>query len=123
WREIEATEGHATPGEWAAVLGGAVEPVHGLTLEQLRRVDRVRHALDGDVDAAVRRLAAGHLDHLTRRIRPTRRWDDIVLSADRLELLRSIVDRTTHARRVYEDWGYPAIPSRGVVALFSGPSG
>ena len=123
WREVEAPAGDATSAEWAQIAGTAVDPVHRLTLEQLERVGRAARALHGDVDAAVRRLAAGNLDQLTRRIQPTRSWNDIVLSPDRMELLQSIVDRALHARRVYEDWGFQSTPSRGVIALFSGPSG
>jgi ATP-dependent 26S proteasome regulatory subunit len=123
WHEVEAPAGDATAAEWAQIAGTEADPVHRLTLEQLERVGRAARALHGDVDAAVRRLAAGNLDQLTRRIRPTRDWDDIVLSADRMELLRSIVERVMHARRIYEEWGFQATPSRGVIALFSGPSG
>src|SRR5262249_40080506 len=112
WREIEAPAGNATPEEWAELLGTSVDPVHRLTVEQLERVGGASRALEGDVDAAVRRLAAGNLDHLTRRIRPTRGWDDIVLSPDRMELLQSIVERVVHARRVYEDWGFQTTPSQ-----------
>jgi AAA+ superfamily predicted ATPase len=122
WREVEAPSGDATVAEWAAILGG-VDPSHALSLDQLHNVARARDALGGDVDAAVRRLAAGKLEQVTRRIRPTRRWDDIILSPDRRELMMSIVERTRHSRQVYEDWGFQATPSSGVVALFSGPSG
>lgn len=122
WTEVEAPSGDATIDEWASILGD-VEPVHGLSLDQLHNVARARAALGGDVDAAVRRLAAGKLEQVTRRIRPTREWDDIVLSPDRRELMQSIVERTRHSRQVYEDWGFQATPSSGVVALFAGPSG
>ena len=71
WIEIEAPGGVATVEEWAALLGD-VEPAHGLTLEQLHHVARATDALGGDVDAGVRRLAAGMLEQVTRRIRPTR---------------------------------------------------
>lgn len=123
WREVESDGGDATEEEWSELLGGDVPRSHRLTLDQLDRVARVFGGVGGDLDAAVRRLAAGQLDQLTRRIRPTRKWDDIVLSPDRVELLRSIVDRVHHDATVYDRWGYPAIPSRGLVALFSGPSG
>ena len=71
----------------------------------------------------MRRLASGQIDKLARRIRPTRSWDDIVVSPDRVQLLRELVSRYRHADEVYERWGFSAAPSRGQVALFSGPSG
>ncbi len=123
WREVETPARPATPAEWAAVVGSDVDPVHGLSLDQLRRVAKVLGTVEGDIDAAVRRLAAGRLEHLTRRVRPTRSIDDIVLSDDRLQLLQSIIDRMRHGDQVYREWGYPTIPSRGVVALFAGPPG
>ena len=42
---------------------------------------------------------------------------------DRLQLLQSVIDRMRHGDQVYREWGYPTIPSRGVVALFAGPPG
>ncbi len=86
-------------------------------------MSRAYPAVGGDLDAAVRRLVSGRLEHLARRIRPTRDWDDIVLSDDRMELLHSIVARYRFADQVFDDWGFAATPSRGLVALFSGPSG
>ncbi len=123
WTEVHATTTEPTDVEWDAVFGPSVERTHRLTFDQMHRVQRVRDAVGGDVDAAVRRLASGPLEHLTRRITPTRGWDDIVVSPERLALLQSIVDRYQHGHTVYDSWGFTATPSRGLVALFSGPSG
>jgi hypothetical protein len=123
WVEVDAPASDATDEEWRDVLGAAIQRTHHLTFDQLLRVQRVLPAAGGDLDAAVRRLGGGRLEQLARRIRPRRVWGDIVLSADRLELLRSVVDRYRYAESVYDDWGFSATPSRGVVALFSGPSG
>ena len=97
----------ATPAEWAAAIASPdVEPVHGLSLDQLRRVAKILGTVGGDLDAAVRRLAAGRLEHLTRRVRPDARLDDIVLQrSDRLQLLQSIIDRIRHGDQVYREWG------------------
>jgi len=123
WTEVVAPTSEPTDAEWTDVFGPGVDRSHRLTFDQMYRVQRARDAVGGDIDAAVRRLASGPLEHLTRRITPTRTWDDIVLSPDRLALLRSVVDRYQHANEVYDDWGFSATPSRGLVALFSGPSG
>jgi AAA+ superfamily predicted ATPase len=122
WTEVSVAPREVTDDEWRAVLGDT-ERTHRLTHEQLATVGRVFPAVDHDLDAAVRRLVSGRMEHLARRIRPTRHWDDIVLSPDRAELLRSLVDRYRYADRVYDEWGFSASPSRGLVALFSGPSG
>ena len=97
---------------------------HPLTADQLEPVGRAFVATGGDLDAAVRRLVSGRLEQLARRIRPHRSWDDLVLSGDRTAVLRTIVDRYQHAEQVYDEWGFAAsVSSRGIVSLFSGPSG
>ncbi|HSL74039.1 MAG TPA: ATP-binding protein [Ilumatobacteraceae bacterium] len=123
WREVHAEPTEPTDAEWAVAFGDSAERTHRLTFDQLHRVQRTRAAVGGDIDAAVRRLAGGPLERLTRRISPRHSWDDIVLSPDRLALLRSVVERYRHANEVYDDWGFSPNPSRGLVALFAGPSG
>ena len=122
WVDRYAAALEPTDDEWVAALGAAPR-THLLTAAQLRLVERTYPASGGDLDAAVRRLAGGHIDRLARRIRPSRTWDDIVLSPDRLQLLREVVARYRHADEVYDVWGFASSPSRGQVALFSGPSG
>jgi AAA+ superfamily predicted ATPase len=121
--ELEAPLDDPTDEEWQAALGVGVERTHRLTPDQLRLVARVLPARGFDLDAAVRRLGSGKLDRLARHIRPSRTWDDIVLDPERKEHMRSIVHRYRFADRVYRDWGFEAVPSAGVVALFVGPSG
>jgi AAA+ superfamily predicted ATPase len=121
--ELEAPLDEPTDEEWEAALGPGVPRTHRLTPDQLRLVGRVLPAKGHDLDAAVRRLGSGKLDRLARHIRPRRTWDDIVLDAERKEQMRAIVHRYRFAERVYGDWGFEAVPSAGVVALFVGPSG
>ena len=123
WAEVAAPSPEPTAQEWERAFGPSTDRTHRLTYDQLTRVRPAHEAVGGDLDSAVRRLAMGRLDQLTQRIRPTRTWDDIVLSADRRDLLHSVVDRYLHANKVYDQWGFAPTPSRGLVALFSGPSG
>ena len=122
WVEHLAPDHDVTDDEWADAFGGAPR-AHRLSPEQVELVGKAYVARHGDFDAAVRRLVSGRLEKLARRIRPTRGWDDIVLPAEPMEQLRGIVDRYRFGDRVYDDWGFSARPSRGLVALFSGPSG
>lgn len=48
-------------------------------------------------------------------------WDDLVLPADRLEMLREFLLWITHRHTVVEQWGGQSVG--GPVALFAGPSG
>ncbi len=123
WVDLVVGPSPATPDEWAAALGIAVPDQYRLTADQLHLVSRAAAAMGGDLPAAVRRLAAGHIDAAASRVRPTRTWDDIVLDDDRLGQLREVAVRCRHRDTVFGLWGFSPQPSTGVVALFAGPSG
>ena len=80
-------------------------------------------AVGEDLNAAVRRLASGHLDSLAVRVQPRRGWGDIVLPEHQQQQLQELVARYRHRGRVYDEWGYSPSPSMGIVALFAGQSG
>jgi hypothetical protein len=123
WVERRTGDSTATAAEWEGAVGVVEHHGHRLTAEQLRLVGIAMGAHEGDLDAAVRRLASGPLDGLARRIRPRRSWDDLVLVADKLAQLRELAARYRHRDTVHESWGFPDFPSTGLVALFSGQSG
>jgi hypothetical protein len=140
WTEVRIEDGEATHEEWARALGdaigeseGSTQPAstapqvgtgrHRLSRDQLRLVAAARRGGRGDLDTAVRRLASGHLDSLAARIRPQRGWDDLILPPDQSEHLHELAARYRQRDTVYEQWGFRALPSAGVVALFAGPSG
>jgi hypothetical protein len=122
WVERRAPKAEATPAEWHASLGEADRHGHRLTAEQLRLVSTAV-GRGGDVDAGIRRLAAGPFDKLAIRVRPQRTWDDIILAPDRLQGLHELTSRYRHRDVVHGEWGFPAIPAAGLVGMFSGPSG
>jgi hypothetical protein len=123
WVEIRVEDGTAGEVDWRRVLGSSTAPAHRVGREQLRLVGIAAAALDGDVDAAVRRLASGHLDRMATRIRPTKGWGDLVVPEDQRERLEELVARYRHGALVHRDWGFAPFPSPGLVALFSGTSG
>ncbi len=123
WVEFEVPPSDPTDDEWSSLVGAGIARSHSLTFDQLHTVSRVLPARSGDLDAAVRRLGGGRLAQLARRIRPSRTWNDVVLSTEQIDLLRGLIDRYRFADRVYGEWGFSAQPSTGIVALFSGPSG
>ena len=109
--------------EYAAVrrlrdVGG-----HVVDGSQAELIDKALMSVDGDADAAVRRLVTGNLDSHAGRTTPGRRWDELVLPAHHIAVLHELVARYRHRQTVYHDWGFPARPSTGVTALFAGPSG
>jgi hypothetical protein len=102
---------------------GPLPPGHRLTAKQIDDIRRIRPVVGGDAAAAIRRLGAGPLEQLTRRIRPRRTRADLVLTPDQEEAFEELVLRYRMREVVYEEWGVSPIPSAGVVALLSGPSG
>jgi hypothetical protein len=122
-REVEASRTELSADEWILAFGPDTPHTHRLTPQQVEQVSKVFGARDNDIDAAVRRLLAGPLESLAKRIRPRHSWNDLVLTEGRFDQLRSIVTRYRHSGQVYDEWGFSSTPSRGLVALFSGPSG
>ncbi len=123
WIEVDVADPATTDDEQSDLLGPAASSTHKLTFDQLHTVARVLPARGGDLSAAVRRLGSGRLEKIARRIRPTRTWDDIVLTDEQLEQLNGVIARYRYAHRVYGDWGFSAQPSTGIVAMFAGVSG
>lgn len=116
----------ADPDEVDAVLGddaGQLGAGHRLSADQVLAVERALPAVGGDIDAAVRRLAAGRLDRLARRVSPRRSWDDLIVLPEQRAQVQEVIDRYSNRALVHGEWGVPAVPSEGVIALFSGPSG
>jgi hypothetical protein len=117
--EVAADEHPAADEEVSEALG-EVPAGHRLGAEQLQLLRRIEGIDPAD---AVRRLASGELDQLSYRVHPRRTWDDLILPPDRLSKVREVIARVRHRQLVYDDWGFPAVPSSGVVALFAGPPG
>lgn len=65
------------------------------------------------------------LDGLADRIDSRATWDDLVLPADQIEVLRDLAGHLRDAWRVNQAWGWAARNPRGLgtAALFAGPSG
>lgn len=126
WLDATPRAALADPDEVAAVLGDAADLLgagHRLSADQVIAVERVLPAVGGDIDAAVRRLAAGRLDRLARRISPRRSWDDLIVLPEQRAQVQEVIDRYGNRALVHGEWGVPAVPSEGIIALFSGPSG
>jgi hypothetical protein len=52
-------------------------------------------------------------------------WDDLVLPAEQMALLRALAAQARHRAKVWDEWGFGAGNGRGAgsAALFAGPSG
>jgi AAA+ superfamily predicted ATPase len=78
-----------------------------------------------DLEAACRAQSGQKLASLTRHVKPSYTWDDIVLPENVLSQLREICQCVSQRHRVLGDWGFGRRLSlgKGVNALFAGPSG
>jgi hypothetical protein len=123
WSEIRLESGVADAEDWQRVLGVPLDPAYPLSREQLRLVAAACGGDPARIGEGVRRLAGGHLDGLAVRVRPRRTMADLVLPADQSAQLRELTARCRGRGVVYREWGFLPLPSIGVVALFSGPSG
>ncbi|MEU9671667.1 ATP-binding protein [Streptomyces bobili] len=116
--------------EWAAELAGRFRllPSRIMAAVQLAEQQRVmagepdEPTLEG-LTAACRTESQRQLAHLADKVECQASWDDLVLPADRLELLADIRDQIRHHHRVHTVWGFGERVKQGLSALFSGPSG
>jgi hypothetical protein len=74
---------------------------------------------------ACRALARPKLEDLAQRIVPSAGWDDLVLPAAQMQMLRHLVAQVRHRMQVYEHWGFSNRGRRGlgISTLFTGESG
>ncbi len=79
----------------------------------------------GDAWRLSLRRSRPQLDQLAQRIDVKATWNDIVLPAAQIDLLRQIATHVQHRSRVYGDWGFAGKLNRGlgITALFAGDSG
>ncbi len=75
--------------------------------------------------SACRAATRPRLENLAQRLEPKAGWEDLVLPAPELSLLRQVAEQVGRRSRVYEDWGFRQRMSRGlgISALFAGDSG
>jgi hypothetical protein len=123
WSELRLESGVADVDDWQQALGVPPDPAYPLSRGQLRMVAAACGGDPARIGDGVRRLAGGHLDGLAVRVRPRRTMADLVLPADQTAQLRELTSRCRGRGVVYRQWGFSPLPSTGVVALFSGPSG
>ena len=105
-----------TVGEVAVAAQQARAPCHGQT-------DAA--AWSAALHAAAGRVTAPHLHQLAEAMPSSHALSDLVLPADKADVLADMVRRVRHRSQVLETWRFDAVSSRGrgLVALFHGASG
>jgi hypothetical protein len=116
--EQQATWTEAADAETAAALAGQFS-MNTATIAEIARTNT------GQLWEACLARTSPRMDRLAQRLRPTFGWDDIVLPADELHLLRQLTNQVASRTKVYDEWGFRDRMSRGlgINALFAGESG
>ena len=94
------------------------------SLASWRDPERVQVTVQ-DLYDACRHHSNRTLATLARKITPRVGWDDIVLPPDRIVQLREICNHMKYRHQVFSEWGFERklVSSKGLMALFAGPSG
>jgi hypothetical protein len=72
-----------------------------------------------------KQLTRPRLDALAQRLDAKAQWQDLILPAEQMLLMRQIAGQVRQRYRVYEQWGFASRMNRGfgISALFAGESG
>jgi len=121
WRAALGEENASLAATLAAHFAVSGPVIAGFAKHDGTLAEDDRRALWG----ACREILRPRLDKLAQRIDARAAWSDLVLPADRSDLLHQIVSQVRQHRRVHEEWGFAARSGRGlgVSALFAGESG
>jgi hypothetical protein len=134
WREALATLPGMTEPE-IVPLAEALAGKFKLTLGEIASATQLAHSAGSTNPASqswaalvhniVSQVAAPRLHQLAESMPTSHRLEDVVLPAEKHDLLHDLVRRVKHRRTVLESWGFDAVSTRGhgLVALFHGASG
>jgi hypothetical protein len=124
---LEALGGGVDDGATAALLAGQFNLNLRDILAAAAQANRSPGTgpLSDKVWQASCNLTRPRLDLLAQHLEAKATWEDLVLPAEALGLLRQIATQVRGRYRVYQDWGYARKMSRGlgISALFAGESG
>jgi hypothetical protein len=125
WKAALGPDAGDNPGQLAAQFDLGFSAIEQLAQEVRSEPVAESSTLRSTLWGACLTYSQPQLDLLAHRIQPRAAWDDIVLPANELTVLRQIAEQVEQRNKVYEQWGFAQKMSRGlgVSALFSGDSG
>lgn len=129
WRaELEARSVAEGPAEQevAARFLLASGQIKAAVKTALDRAEQAGRPLSGEhLFAAARAHSNPRLSELASKIEPRFEWEDLILPADQLAILRELVATVRQRHQVLDEWGLgdKLVAGRGVTALFAGPPG
>lgn len=105
---------------------GRISDVWQVALNQARLHQPANPTVNtADLYRAAHSQSVHQLGKMAQLIEPVHTWEDIVLPPEPLEQLHEIANRAKYLHQVYDQWGFgnKLSTNRGIVALFTGPSG
>jgi hypothetical protein len=129
WGRLLAPLGHELDGTMAHVTSQFNLSLAGLRDASAEVLSLVTDGETAPLPAlawrACRSQSRVRLDDLAQRIDARAGWDDLVLPAEQMALLRDLAANVRQRARVYETWGFGRTSDRGlgITALFAGVSG
>ncbi len=124
WAEALGAEAHPLSGSLAAQFNLNLPTIEQVAREALAETNAA-DALDAALWRACCEVTRPRLDALAQRLEPKATWEDLVLPAEPLELLRGLTAQVRERHTVYEVWEFARKMNRGlgITALFAGESG
>ena len=121
----EASVDEAALAELVGLYGFAAGPIHEIVASARRHGGDDGRLSRAELGAAVRRRSLRALGSLARPLVVARGWDDLVLPADRKQILVELCRHAQHRELVLGRWGFRGglAGGRGLTALFTGASG
>jgi len=119
-------EAHLNPvevaGQFSLTTGQIRDAVGSAHNHAVRRGSAIEQS---DLFAGARMHSGAKLGDMARKITPRYNWNDIILPADQVEILRELVSTVRQRSKVLEEWGLgkKLASSGAVTVLFAGPPG
>jgi hypothetical protein len=109
----------------ASQFSMSLAEIRSVSLEVMARTRAPDQDLATAAWQACRARSRSKLEGLAQRIEPAASWEDLVLPAPQVGLLRQLGMHVRQRATVFDAWGFGAKSSRGkgITALFSGASG
>jgi hypothetical protein len=125
WNAALGGEGGISPAQLAGQFNLNLATIQQIAQTTLLQEASAGKALHGQLWDACRVSTRPRMDALAQRLEPKATWDDIVLPASEVLLLRQIADQVGQRTTVYDRWGFRQKMNRGlgINALFAGESG
>ncbi|MES9991920.1 MAG: ATP-binding protein [Candidatus Thiodiazotropha sp.] len=118
---------NGTSDESPALLAGQFDlSTHAIERIAKRALaEKTQHDIHQSLWQACLANTSPRMEQLAQRLRPVATWDDIVLPAEEMNLLRQIAVQVAQRNQVYDNWGFRSRMNRGlgISALFAGESG